>query len=103
MPRIRFRVVWGFGETIATFSPVSRFSSVLLPTLGRPTNAAKPLRVFSVIPPRSDPCRYLDRHSALRLGRGDRQLGDAHILLWPILRSLRDLVGDSFDDVLTLH
>ena len=41
-PRMRLRVVCGLGETMAIFSPVSRLSSVLLPTLGRPMSAAKP-------------------------------------------------------------
>jgi hypothetical protein len=44
MPRIRRRVVCGFGETIATLSPTKAFVIVLLPTFGRPTMATKPLR-----------------------------------------------------------
>src|SRR5712691_12578972 len=43
-PRMRERVVCGFGETMASFCPSSRLSSVLLPTFGRPTMAAKPAR-----------------------------------------------------------
>jgi hypothetical protein len=41
-PRILPRVVCGLGETMATFCPTSRLSSVLFPTLGRPAMAAKP-------------------------------------------------------------
>ena len=44
MPRIARRVVCGRFETIATFSPTSAFSSVDLPTLGRPASATKPER-----------------------------------------------------------
>jgi len=39
---MRVRVVCGFGETAAMCSPTSRFSSVLLPTLGLPKSSAKP-------------------------------------------------------------
>jgi hypothetical protein len=39
---MRLRVVCGFAETIATFSPVRAFSSVLLPALGRPKMATNP-------------------------------------------------------------
>src|ERR1700690_1559547 len=42
MPRIRLRVVWGFGEIIASFSPTSAFNSVLLPALGRPRIQTNP-------------------------------------------------------------
>src|SRR6266403_1717894 len=42
IPRMRLRVVWGFGEMIAIFSPTSAFSSVLLPALGRPRMQANP-------------------------------------------------------------
>src|SRR6185436_10158901 len=44
MPRIRFRVVWGFGETMASFWPSRRLNSVDLPTLGRPIRLANPAR-----------------------------------------------------------
>src|SRR5262245_52214331 len=44
IPRTRFRVVWGFGETMASFCPSRRFSSVDLPTLGRPMRLANPAR-----------------------------------------------------------
>src|SRR6185436_1843521 len=43
-PSTRCRVVWGREVTMETFSPTSAFSSVDLPTLGRPTSAAKPAR-----------------------------------------------------------
>src|SRR6516165_1639562 len=39
---MRLRVVCGLAVTIATFSPVSAFSSVLLPAFGRPRMATKP-------------------------------------------------------------
>ena len=42
IPRIRLRVVCGFGEVIAIFWPTIRFNRVDLPTLGRPTIATKP-------------------------------------------------------------
>ena len=41
-PRIWWRVVCGLSETIATFVPVSAFTSVDLPTFGRPATATKP-------------------------------------------------------------
>jgi hypothetical protein len=40
--RIRFRVVWGLGEIMAIFSPMSRFNKVDLPTLGAPIIETKP-------------------------------------------------------------
>jgi hypothetical protein len=47
---MRLRVVCGFGVTIATFSPTSRFNKLLLPTLGRPSKATRPAcRVAGVI------------------------------------------------------
>src|SRR5690348_6918209 len=46
---MRCRVVWGRGVTMLSFSPTSAFNSVDLPTLGRPTRAAKPLRNSSVM------------------------------------------------------
>src|SRR5262249_49987528 len=42
MPTMRLRVVCGFGETMATFWPRMRLSSVDLPALGRPTRATTP-------------------------------------------------------------
>src|SRR2546426_2051716 len=44
-PRIARRVVCARSETIATFSPTIRFTSVDLPTFGRPARATKPLLV----------------------------------------------------------
>ena len=44
MPRMRWRVVCGRGVTMLSFCPTSALSSVDLPTFGRPTSAAKPLR-----------------------------------------------------------
>src|SRR3954471_14502770 len=41
-PAMRLRVVCGLAVTMATFSPMSAFSSVLLPTLGRPRMATNP-------------------------------------------------------------
>ncbi len=41
-PMMRLRVVCGLAVTMATFSPVSALSSVLLPTLGRPRMATNP-------------------------------------------------------------
>jgi hypothetical protein len=40
--RIRFRVVWGLGDIMAIFSPMSRFNKVDLPTLGAPIMETKP-------------------------------------------------------------
>src|SRR5258708_36653720 len=42
IPRMRLRVVCGFGEMMASFSPTSAFSSVLLPALGRPRIQTNP-------------------------------------------------------------
>src|SRR2546425_11236553 len=44
MPWMRLRVVCGRGETIATLRPTSWFTSVDLPTFGRPRIATKPER-----------------------------------------------------------
>src|SRR5260370_3300757 len=44
IPWMRLGVVWGLGDTMATFWPTSRFTSVDLPTLGSPTMAANPER-----------------------------------------------------------
>src|SRR5881392_4173683 len=43
IPKIRRRVVCGLSETIATLPPASAFTSVDLPTLGRPATATNPL------------------------------------------------------------
>ena len=45
MPVIRWRVVCAFAEVMLTFWPTSAFSSVDLPTFGRPTIATRPQRV----------------------------------------------------------
>src|ERR1700722_10589126 len=42
MPWMRLRVVWGLGETMATFWPTRVLTRVDLPALGRPTIATKP-------------------------------------------------------------
>ena len=39
MPRTAFRVVWGMGDTMETFSPLAVFKKVDLPADGRPTMA----------------------------------------------------------------
>ena len=44
--RMRVRVVWGLSDTIATFVPTMRLSSVDLPAFGRPTRDAKPARAI---------------------------------------------------------
>ena len=41
-PTIRWRVVCGLSETIATFWPTNRLSSVDLPAFGRPTSETNP-------------------------------------------------------------
>src|SRR5262249_22938557 len=43
-PRIRVRVVWGLGVTIASLAPTRELSKVDFPTFGRPTKATKPQR-----------------------------------------------------------
>src|ERR1051325_560221 len=43
---MRARVVCGLSETIASFWPTMRFSSVDLPALGRPMSATAPLLYF---------------------------------------------------------
>src|SRR5919199_485856 len=45
MPKMRLRVVCGLSDTIATFPPQSAFTSVDLPTFGRPATATKPLLI----------------------------------------------------------
>src|SRR5262245_61069675 len=75
--RIRLRVVCGLSETIATFWPTSRFTSVDLPTLGRPTMATNPKRNERSVPA-SAPIRAQapDPHPvhARALGVGDLHL-----------------------------
>jgi hypothetical protein len=39
---MRFRVVWGRGDTMATFVPTNLFNNVDFPVLGRPNMTAKP-------------------------------------------------------------
>src|SRR5262245_41062511 len=39
---MRLRVVWGLSETMATFSPTRRLTSVDFPAFGRPTTATSP-------------------------------------------------------------
>ena len=46
-PSSRVRVVCGLGVTMASFSPTRVFSSVDLPTLGRPIRAIKPHRYWT--------------------------------------------------------
>src|ERR1700674_5046444 len=48
IPVMRLRVVCGRGDTIASFSPTRRLSSVDLPEFGRPTREAKPARMRSM-------------------------------------------------------
>src|SRR3989442_8255025 len=75
---MRLRVVCGLGDTMATFWPTSRFTSVDLPTLGSPTMAANPERKliaqasytcerFADIPRREHPVRE-SRNEALLSG-----------------------------------
>src|SRR5438477_12041497 len=45
---MRRRVVCGLSETIATLPPASAFTSVDLPTLGRPATATKPLLIAAL-------------------------------------------------------
>ena len=53
MPSTRDRVVCTFGETMLTFAPTRRLTSVDLPTLGDPTIATKPQRVVAASGPSS--------------------------------------------------
>ena len=43
-PRTRLRVVCARSDTMATFCPTKRLSSVLLPALGQPMSETKPER-----------------------------------------------------------
>src|ERR687897_2254545 len=52
-PRIRLRVVWDRDEVMETFWPTSLLTKVLLPTLGLPTTAIKPLRIPLFSTPRA--------------------------------------------------
>ena len=70
-PRMRCRVVCGLSETIATFVPVSAFTSVDLPTFGRPATATKP----DFIRDRSHSCARGAPLGGAR--RGDRAVGAA--------------------------
>src|SRR5918999_3292278 len=53
---MRRRVVFGTAEVIATLSPHSAFTSVDLPTLGRPATATNPL--FTRYPTRGTPAHH---------------------------------------------
>src|SRR6266516_974485 len=76
---MRFLVVCGLSDTIATFSPTRRFTRVDLPTFGRPTTATSPdrNRVKTRAGPGRRPARcghgdaaavrLLDREQELRL------------------------------------
>src|ERR1700733_1222006 len=48
-PWMRVRVVCGFAVTMATFSPVSAFNSVLLPAFGRPIMETNPDRTGTIL------------------------------------------------------
>ena len=67
MPVIRLRVVWGRGETIASFWPTRRFRSVDLPVFGRPINETNPARVIVAGPARPVPSVGGLRRGATRL------------------------------------
>jgi hypothetical protein len=49
MPQMRFRVVWGLLETMATFSPTMVLVRVDFPTLGRPQMAIMQDLVFILL------------------------------------------------------
>src|SRR5213592_2056976 len=65
MPRMRLRVVCGLGVTMATLAPTSAFSSVDLPTFGRPTMAAYPAR-WAILRRAAE--RHPRSHRAARVG-----------------------------------
>ena len=50
IPVMRVRVVWGRGETIASFSPTRRLSNVDFPAFGRPISDTNPERIVTVAP-----------------------------------------------------
>src|SRR5919106_3086327 len=86
---------------MASFSPAKRFRSVLFPTLGRPTRATNPLRLFFVGLIRR---RWGPRMARLRLRgrRADPDGADHHVLLRLVSRPFRNLVGDAIHDLLPL-
>src|SRR5207302_7513973 len=80
MPVIRLRVVWGRGETMASFWPTSRFRSVDLPALGRPMRDTKP--AFTVVAGPARPARAVGGATTLSTDgpaprAGSRARGDA--------------------------
>jgi hypothetical protein len=56
---MRCRVVWGLGETMASFWPRSRLRSVDFPTFGRPIRLTKPARC-GASPEPSEPPKLID-------------------------------------------
>src|SRR5688500_13138395 len=78
-PRIRWRVVWGFGDTATSRTPSARFRRVDLPTLGRPTMAQKPARMAASRIPEETEYEYeyedRERSTEHRLELVDRQQG----------------------------
>src|SRR3954470_21356984 len=71
---MRVLVVCGLSETIASFVPTRRFSSVDLPAFGRPMNETKP--VFMTCPCSDRPRLFVRRRSDL----GGRPLADANLV-----------------------
>ena len=63
MPSTRWRVVCGRDVTMESFSPTSALSSVDLPTLGRPTSAAKPARNVRRVASVPAPERFLQSYN----------------------------------------
>ena len=77
-------VVCGLFDTIATFCPTSAFTSVDLPTLGRPTTATIPLRnpagQLNAVPVRTAPAA---RSSSAHTSRSPSSVSATTIALGP--------------------
>src|ERR1051326_153977 len=89
MPTMRWRVVWGLSETMASFSASSRLSSVDLPALGRPTRATGPERGAAGVSI-STPSSSWSANLRLLLACGRRQRRHAHAARAPMIGALDD-------------
>src|SRR5207253_6425939 len=101
-PRMAARVVWGRSETMATFWPTSRLSSVDLPTLGRPTSVTNPERKLTVAEAAAPPtagagARAREGDRTWRSGKGRRVRDFARLLRFFLGFGLRASNDDRHD------
>src|SRR5262245_65146461 len=103
MPKMRLRVVCGLSDTMATLAPQRAFTSVDLPTFGRPATATKPL--LTAVPDVSSEPGLWERpsspsHSASVTGE-TRHVGDSTAPASSQLERVRQELRRRRDDDLT--